>query len=123
MVIGIIFLILIMICIYAIKNYTKKLCYICYEAGDGKEKRIHVHDKNPSHYSYNVKIHVNGMTCIYCKQRIENALNSEKDVWAQVDLKNNSALVRMKNPLSEEKLCHIISQAGYTATEIEQIHH
>lgn len=116
----IIALILIVIGIFAIKSYTKKLCYSCREAGGDVEK-VPVHDKNPSHYPYRVRIHIDGMTCSNCKQRVENALNAEKDVWAQVDLKNHSALVRMKTTLSEEKLRQLITQAGYTATVIEQI--
>lgn len=117
----IIALILIVICIYAIKSYTKKLCFSCREAGGSEEKKVQVQDKNPSHYSYNAIIHIEGMTCYNCKVRVENAFNSKDGVWAQADLKNNSAFVRMKKSLSPEDIRQIVSQAGYTATGMQMI--
>lgn len=61
-----------------------------------------------SHYPYCVQIGIDGMTCDHCKARVENTLNSEDGVWAEVDLSQNLATVHMKNNLSElflEKTC------------------
>lgn len=116
---AIIILILVLICIYAIKSYTKKLAHGCCGAGGDGEKKIYVKDKNTAHYPYCVKIGVEGMTCRNCKLRVENALNAEEGVWAQVNLKSKFALVRMKHPISEETLRRIITRNGYTVTNIQ----
>lgn len=42
-----------------------------------------------SHYPYCVQIGIDGMTCNHCKARVENTLNSEDGVWAEVDLSQN----------------------------------
>ena len=49
-----------------------------------------------SHYPYCVQIGIDGMTCNHCKARVENTLNSEDGVWAEVDLSQNLATVHMK---------------------------
>ncbi|CVI72536.1 copper exporting ATPase [Clostridiales bacterium CHKCI001] len=116
---AIIVLMLVIICIYAIKSYTKKLAHGCCGAGGDDEKKIRVKDKNAAHYPYCVKIGVEGMTCSHCKLRVENALNAEDGVWAQVNLKSKSALVRMKDPIPEETLRCIITRNGYTVTDIQ----
>ncbi len=116
---AIIVLILVVIAIFSIKSYAKKLSSGCCGSGGDTEKKIKVRDKNPEHYSKCVEIGIDGMTCTHCKIRIENALNSEEGVWAEVDLKNQSATVRMKDMISEDALRHIISRAGYLATYVD----
>jgi copper chaperone CopZ len=110
----IIVLILVVIAVVAVRSYSKKLTQGCCGAGGDSNKKVRVRDKNPDHYPYTVTIGVEGMTCKHCKQRVENALNEEEGVWAEVDLENHSALVRMKKPVSEERLRRVITQAGYT---------
>jgi copper chaperone CopZ len=83
------------ICIFSIKSYAKKLANGCCGGGD-VEKKIKVKDKNKADYPFCVEIAVDGMTCGHCKTRVENALNSESGVWAEVDLKRKSVTVRMK---------------------------
>lgn len=113
----IIIAILIIICIFSIKSYAKKLAHGCCGGGDG-EKRIKVKDKNVADYPYYVNIGVEGMTCSHCKMRVENALNCHTGVWAEVDLGKNSVLVRMKEKISDDELKAIITSAGYSVTEI-----
>ena len=96
-----------------------KQMYYCFGCGAGgdAQKRVRVRDKNKEHYPYCVKIGVDGMTCSHCRERVENALNQEEGVWAQVNLKEGSAVVRMKRELSREELERIIRRAGYTMKE------
>lgn len=115
----IIILILVLVCIYAVRSYMKKLAQGCCGAGGDEEKKVKVQDRNPDHYPHCVTIGVEGMTCGHCKLRVENALNSEEGVWAQVNLKENSAKVHMKTLLSEDDLRRIIGRAGYTFTGIQ----
>ena len=69
-----------------------------------------------SHYPYCVQIGIDGMTCNHCKARVENTLNREDGVWAEVDLSQNLATVHMKNNLSELFLRKLVSSAGYIMT-------
>lgn len=117
----VIILLLAVIAVFSVKSYAKKLTSGCCGSGGDTEKRVKVRDKNPAHYPQCVKIGIDGMTCAHCRQRVENALNSEDGVWAEVDLKDESAIVHMKNALSEDSLRYIISRAGYTATYVEEI--
>lgn len=116
---AIIILILIIIAIFSIKSYAKKLSSGCCGSGGDVEKKIKVRDKNPKHYSRCVKIGIDGMVCSKCKTRVENALNAEDGVWAEADLSDHSVTVRMKNMISEDALRHIISRAGYLATYVD----
>ena len=114
----IILLILAVLAVFAVRSYSKTLSHGCCGAGDSTIK-ARVRDKNPSHYPYSATVRVEGMTCSHCRQRIENALNTEEGVGAEVDLHGGTALVRMKEPLSEERLRLVITREGYTVPEIQ----
>ncbi len=90
-------------------------------SSDGSEKRIKVADRNPDNYSHSVRLTISGMTCTHCKLKVENELNAKGTVWAEVDLKEGTALVRMKEPLPDDTLRRIVSRAGYTVVGIETI--
>lgn len=113
---AIIVLILILIGIYSFRSYMKKLRGGCCGGEVDVEKKVKVRDKNPENYPYTVTIGIEGMTCAKCRERVENALNKEEGVWAQVNLKEKQALVRMKKELSEDEFRKIIVRAGYTMT-------
>lgn len=116
----IIILILIIIGIYSVRSYMKKLRNGCCGGGCDVEEKIKVRDKNPGNYPYTAAIGIEGMTCGRCKTRVENALNLEDGVWAQVDLKKRQALVHMKKELSDDELRRIIIRAGYIVTGIDR---
>lgn len=82
------------------------------------EKKVRVQDQDPAHYPYEVHMGIGGMSCKHCKQRVENALNSEEGVWAEVNLKSNSALVRMKTRIPDETLRRDVVREGYSVTSI-----
>ena len=60
-------------------------------------------------------LQIEGMTCQNCAKQVENALNAIDGVWAEVDLKQNRAMVRQKEQISVEKLCAAVEKAGYHA--------
>lgn len=117
---AVIIILLIVIAVFSIRSYSKKLKSGCCGAGGDEEKKVRVSDKDPSHYPFRAKIGVEGMTCNHCKQRVENALNAEEGVWAQVDLEKKSADIRMKTELSEQFLRRIIMKSGYTMTDYKK---
>lgn len=117
----IIVVILVVICVFSVMSYMKKLKNGCCGGGGDEEGKVKVTDKNISHYPHSVTIAVDGMSCAHCKQRVENALNSIEGVWAEVDLKKNSALVRMKQEIPEIDLRRAVIKAGYGVTEIKKM--
>lgn len=113
---AIIVAVLIVIAVIAIRSYAKKLTSGCCGGENEHVKKIKVEDKDVSHYPYCVQIGIDGMNCNHCKARVENTLNSEDGVWAEVDLSQNLATVHMKNNLSELFLRKLVSSAGYIMT-------
>ena len=109
---AIIVTVLIIICIISIKSYIKKLTSGCCGAGGDTVKKARVKDKNESHYPYTVSVEIEGMTFNHCRERVENMLNSEDGFWAEVNLKNNTALIRLKNKVSDEYIKKLYVQQG-----------
>ena len=79
---AIIIVLLIIIAVFSIKSYAKKLSKGCCGAGGDSTKKIKVKDKNIANYPFCTVIGVEGMTCVHCKLRVENALNGWDGVWA-----------------------------------------
>ena len=57
-------LILVVVCIFAVRSCLNKKAHGCCGSGEAKLK---VRDKNPDHYPYTAEISVEGMTCSNCK--------------------------------------------------------
>lgn len=108
-------------CIGVLVYVFMKRRHGCCEADSAGGKRVRVKDKNPAHYPYCVRLTVSGMTCQKCRLRVENALNAKGNIWASVDLKDGSAVVRMKNKLPDGTLERIVSREGFVVVGIERI--
>lgn len=66
-------------------------------------------------------IKIKGMSCLHCANKVKAALESEKDLKAKIDLKNNLAVIKLKTDISNEELITRVTKAGYTVEEIENI--
>lgn len=108
-------LLIFLLAVYSIKRYARNMTQGCCGSGGTGVKHIRVKDKNKSHYPYEVTLHVEGMMCAHCVMRVENVLNSMEGVWAQADLKEKKALVRMKIEIDSAELCKEIASIGYQA--------
>lgn len=117
---AVIIIVLVLICVVAVKGYIKRMKNGCCGAGGDEDKKIIVKDKNIKNYPYLINVKIGGMKCKNCKRRVENALNSEEGILAKVYLKDAYAEVRTKEIISEEKLRHIIERSGYSAVNIER---
>lgn len=118
--------VLAIICVFAVVSYVKKVKHGCCgtdrcSSTGTSEKRIKVIDKNPEHYKRCVQLTISGMTCSRCKLRVENAFNAKKNVWAEVNLKEGTVVVRMKEELPDDTLRRIVSRVGYTVIGMEKI--
>ncbi len=115
----IICLVLFFLVLLGIKNFLKRMSSGCCSGGDTL-RRLPVHDKNQAHYPYTVMLKVDGMTCRNCAVRVENALNTLDGVWARVNLEDKTAVVCLKQDLSDEQLAAPVCRAGYTVLEVQR---
>ena len=114
---GILIVLLILICVFAVKGSAKRMIYGC--GGRDVEKKKKVADRDPSHYPYCAQIRIEGMSCNHCRIRVENSFNELNGVWAEVSLKEKQATVRMKNKIEEAALRRAVEKAGYEFREIK----
>ena len=115
----IIVIVLVAIAALAIVSYVKKLSSGCCGAGGDKVQKNTVSDTDETHYPFRAEIKISDMSCKNCKLHVENALNALDGVWAEVDLKNGTASVKLKNKTPEIELRRVIFNAGYTVTDVK----
>ena len=111
----IITMIIAVIAIFGLVNYIKKLKKggDCCPEHEEATKSVKVKDRDKSHYPYEAKLAIDGMSCGNCVRNVENALNSLEGTWASVSLEDNQATVLLKSPPDIEKLSKAVSDAGY----------
>ncbi len=113
--------VILILCIFGIKSYWKRLTSgCCGSSGEGKEKRVKVEDRDCSHYPVVKVLSVDGMTCGNCARRVENALNRLEGVWAEVTLSEGEATVRMKQEIGEAELRKVLREAGYALLSVKE---
>ncbi len=65
-------------------------------------------------------VHIEGMCCEHCAKRVEDKLSTAKNVISvDVKLKKKIAVIRSREEVSDEEITALITDAGYTVTEIE----
>ncbi|QOV20412.1 heavy-metal-associated domain-containing protein [Blautia liquoris] len=112
-------LVLIVIAVFGIRSYRKKLTSgCCSPSDDTAVKKTKIKDKNISHYPYHKVLKVDGMTCENCANRVENSLNQLGNVYARVDLSSESADVYMKQDIDESRLRETVNNAGYRVYQV-----
>ena len=111
----IITMIIAVIAIFGLVHYIKKLKKggDCCPEHEEATKSVKVKDRDKSHYPYEAKLAIDGMSCGNCVRNVENALNSLEGTWASVSLEDNQATVLLKSPPDIEKLSKAVSDAGY----------
>ena len=119
----IICLILLVIIALAVKSiiYRIKHGSACCGERDVAPKKIIINDKNKSHYPFEYIIKIDGMHCSNCVRFVENALNSEKGLWATVNLEKKEARILAKSQMEKKFLEKIVLDAGYTPLSFETV--
>lgn len=115
---AIICIILLVICIFSLKGYLKRLRNGCCGSGGDEEKRKKPLDEDESHYSYEYTLSIEGMSCKNCAAHVENAFNTREGFLAKVNLRKKNARVLTKEPGEEAEFRRIITKAGYELTGI-----
>lgn len=104
--------VLLLICVYAVFSYKKKLSNGC--CGGGGELKIKPNDTNTKHYVHKMTVFIDGMTCSHCKMRVENTFNNIDGFYAKVSLKKKCADVWAMSAADEAQIKEIVEKAGYT---------
>ncbi len=68
-----------------------------------------------------ITLHIEGMTCEHCVNRVAEALNSIDGVSAKVNLHKKNATVSFDRPVEEETLCSAVENAGYRVLSVSDI--
>ena len=65
------------------------------------------------------KLHIEGMSCVNCQNRIENSLNGMAQVNAKANWKKGEAVVKLGADIPEEELREAVEKLGYKVTSID----
>jgi len=68
---------------------------------------------------FKTTIYIDGMSCVHCAAKVENALNTIDGCAAKVDLANKCAYVKSKAPLNESEVFNSIATLGFTPIKME----
>ena len=68
-----------------------------------------------------ITLHIEGMTCEHCVNRVAEALNNIDGVSAKVNLHKKNAAVSFDRPVEEETLCSAVEKAGYRVLSVSDI--
>lgn len=116
---AIIIALLIVICIFSIKSYIKKLAHGCCGTGADEEK---IPDELParSEYAHQYTVQIGGMTCKNCAARIQNTF-TRKGLCATVDFKSGIAIIYSNTTVSDVTIRQTVIGLGYAVEKIEQM--
>lgn len=65
-------------------------------------------------------VHIEGMCCEHCAKRVEDKLSTAKNVVSvDLKLKKKIAIIRSREEVSDEEITALVTDAGYSVTEIE----
>ena len=65
-------------------------------------------------------VHIEGMHCENCKNRVERAINRIDGAAAKVNLKKKVAVVSYDRELSEQEICQAVTAMDYQVTGIDR---
>lgn len=116
-------IVIVAILVFALKGSVKHMKGEgdCCGGGSGKKpkkvKAKHLEDPVIGQ----ITLHIEGMTCEHCVNRVAEALNSIDGVSAKVNLHKKNATVSFDRPVEEETLCSAVEKAGYRVLSVSDI--
>ena len=64
-------------------------------------------------------LHIDGMTCINCKNRVEFLLNGIDDAAGEVNLTSGTAVLKFTRNINDTEIFAALKGSGYNLTRIE----
>ena len=104
--------IFVMIVVFSVRRYAKKLVSSCCGGEDGLLKGAP--GGRAKGYPFLKLLEIDGMTCIHRARRLEHALNELDGVRAEVDLRKGTAAIYMQERLPDAALRAAVCRAGCT---------
>jgi Cu+-exporting ATPase len=80
-----------------------------------------IHTKRQGDGNMTKVVLIEGMTCMHCQKRVEQALHAIEHVQATVDLEKKQAMVQSSKDISDDILRQAVTDAGYTVTDIKEL--
>lgn len=114
---AIIVVILVIICILAVKSGMKHMkgeggC--CGGGSDEPERKV-----LEGEVIGQKTVYIEGMHCDHCKNTVERFINQIDGAVAKVNLKKNLAVVSYDRPVNDEDIIRAVKRADFTVTKIE----
>ena len=116
---AIIIILLVLICIFSVKSYMKKLAHGCCGTGGDDEKAPEI-KAALSEYKYKYTVKIGGMSCKNCSAKIENALNRKDGLYVKADFKSGIVEIYSNADVSEFTIRQTVVELGYSVEETEQ---
>lgn len=118
---AIIVIALVMIGIYSVKSYMKKLKSGCCGGITDTIQKIKPQDSHINHYPFQKHILIEGMTCDNCKIRIENAFHTQGIFLMKINRSKGTSELYCKEYVSNESIKRTIQDLGYHVSKIEEV--
>ena len=117
----IIVLVLIVLIGIAVVRIVRTIRYggSCCGGSGGLDKKIRVKDRNKTHYPFLYKLKVEGMVCAGCARKVENAINSDGDMWASVDLETKEVRVFAKRKMDRNGFLALLKGTPYILMDVK----
>ena len=93
----------------------------CCGSGSDMAPKIKVADRDKTHYPYKYRLKVEGMVCAGCVRNVENAINSDGELWAVADLGKKEVRVLAKRRMGLDDFLKLFEKTHYTLSDIEHI--
>ncbi len=90
----------------------------CCSGGGPVEKKIPVKDRNRANYPFNYRLKVGGMVCSGCVRKVENAFNSDGELWAEADLEHKEVRILSKRVMDRTEFAELLKGTSYTLLEV-----
>ena len=90
----------------------------CCSGGGPLERKIPVKGRNRENYPFNYRLKVEGMVCSGCVRKVENAFNSDEELWAEADLEHKEVRVLSKRVMGRTDFTELLKGTSYTLVDI-----
>ncbi len=106
-----------LILIFAVSKGVKKAKGGCCAGGNYKVRKVRAESTDTKDYTYRTTMTIDGMTCVNCKTRVENAFNRNGH-FAKVELSKKKAIVYSKTEITRDIAAELLEKDGYTLTDL-----
>ena len=90
----------------------------CCGGAGSPDKKVRVKDKNRSNYQYCYTLKVEGMVCSGCVRKVENAINSDGQLWATANLEHKEVRVLAKKTMDKDSFMDLLKGTSYTLLDV-----